>query len=178
MKSAEQNNAFLNRLAKELPESNATIRGKWAREIIDENKNIKKLAPLLDEHKTIAMRFAWLLTEMAEKNSAKLFNELPFLWNKSQKIQHFDFKQSFAGYWRICGVPEENEAEAIDQLFYWLQSASTNITIKSRALFVLADLIKKYPDLKNEFKICVESQMNLHSKDFEKRAQKIIQNLP
>ena len=74
-------------------------------------------------------------------------------------------------------VGDQNEARAIDLLFSWLQSANTNVTTKSRALLVLFRLTKKYPELRNELKICIEEQMDRYTVDFAKRAKKILNEL-
>ena len=44
--------------------------------------------------------------------------------------------------------------------------------MKSRALFVLTKLVKKYPELKNELKLCLEDQMDKNTDSFRKRAMK------
>jgi hypothetical protein len=61
-------------------------------------------------------------------------------------------KLAFTRLWQLCGVPNENESDAIELLFGYLNSREIDITTKSRALFVLVGLINKYSELKNELK--------------------------
>jgi hypothetical protein len=77
----------------------------------------------------------------------------------------------------MAGVPAENDSEAIDLLFKWLLSKETNVTIKSRSLHVLFKLSKKYPEIKNELKFCIEDQMDKYSNDFRKKSIKILREL-
>ena len=41
-------------------------------------------------------------------------------------------------------------------------------------IFILLNLAKKLPELKNELKLCLEDQMDKYSKDFRKRSGRII----
>ncbi len=177
MNLSYSNTKFKNELENSLPNSSSAERQIWATSIIEKGLDIKDLSTLLSCDKKVALRFTWLLSEIGEINPNKLLSALPFLFELSDKIKHIDFVNSFATYWRIAGIPCENEAKAIDLLFGWLQSASTNVTTKSRALFVLFELTKKYPELKNELKLCLMDQLDKNSNDFNKRANKILTQL-
>ncbi|MCB0838986.1 MAG: hypothetical protein KDD63_19745 [Bacteroidetes bacterium] len=168
---------FYNELEKSLPNSTFAERRIWASVIIETEFELRELSRLLMAERKIASRFAWLLSDIAIQSPEALFRELPFLFKLKDKITHINFKTSFASYWLICGIPPENEGEAIDLLFHWLQSPKINVTTKSRALFSLFNLTQKYPELKNELKICLEDQMDKNTKDFEKRAKKMLQKL-
>ena len=167
---------FQNELENNLAASSTNSRRVWAQFIIAEDISIKDLSNLLFKDKKIAMRFAWLLTEIAEINPPNLYTELPYLWELSGQIQTFNFKESFANYWLIAGLPLENEGEAINFLFGWLQSSSVNVTIKGRAMFVLQKLTEKYPDLIPELLNSIEAEKEKHTLDFGKRANKVIQS--
>lgn len=165
--------AFYEVLESSLPASTAAQRKIWAATIIERDIPIKDLSGLLHCERKIALRFLWLLSETGLLNPDKLLTELPFLWDVCNRL-HPVYTTSFATFWLIAGVPPENEGRAIDLLFQWLLSAHTNVTIRSRSLFVLFRLTKKYPELKNELKICLEDQVDKHTKDFKKRAAKIL----
>ncbi|HMG14135.1 MAG TPA: hypothetical protein VK590_01740 [Saprospiraceae bacterium] len=164
---------FYKELESFLPTSSAEIRRIWATTIIEKDIDIKELSQLLKGEQKIATRFLWLLSEIGTFNQKKLLDILPFLLDLSDHLDP-NYKNSFASFWRIVGVPLENEGIAIDLLFQWLLSPHTNVTIKTRSLFVLYKLTKKYPELKNELKLCLEDLKDKYSKDFEKRANKIL----
>ncbi len=167
---------FYKELESFLPTSTAEKRKMWINTIIEKDIDIKELSELLKCEQKIATRFLWLLSEIGIANSKKLFTELPFLLDFSNQINPI-YKQSFANFWLIAGIPPENEGTAIDLSFKWLLSNDTNVTIKSRSIWVLLKLIKKYPELKNELKLCLKDQMDKHTKDFEKRATKILMQI-
>lgn len=168
---------FYHKLEHALPKSTADERMKWASIIIDRNYDLKELSKLLFENKQISTRFLWLLSDIGGIDSKVLFDELPYLFNLRDKINHLETKASFANYWLLVGVPIQNEAEAITLLFEWLQSNEVNVHTKSRSLFVLFNLTKKYPELKNELKLCLEDQLDKNTPDFNKRANKILVEL-
>lgn len=165
--------AFYKELESALPGSTGTQRQKWAGVIVKKNIPIKDLSGLLKGEQKTATRFLWLLSDVGIANRDKLFRELPFLWKTCEKLNPV-YKMSFASYWHIAGVPPENEAKAIDLLFQWVLSADTNVTTKSRSFWVLFKLTKKYPELKNELKLCLENQADKYSIDFKKRATKLL----
>ncbi|MES2616978.1 MAG: hypothetical protein V4613_03815 [Bacteroidota bacterium] len=168
--------AFYQELQTALPTSTFEQRKIWLANIIENNIQIKDLAQLLlCEHK-IATRFQWMLSELGLLYPKKLLSELPYLLEFSKQINPA-YKTSFASFWRIAGVPTENEAVAIDLLFQWLISPTTNVTTKSRSLWVLEKLTDKYPELKNELKLCLIDQMDKYSPDFKKRVNKVLEKL-
>lgn len=171
-------NDFYIKLERELPESTAADRKRWSHEIINHSIDLRALLSLLLSEKKVALRFAWLLSELGEINPGKLFQVLPFLFELKDQVSNFDFTISFASYWLLCGVPKENEASAIDLLFDWIQSTNINTTTKSRAAIVLGKLTEKYPDLTNELRLCLEGQKDNYSNDFKKRMEKLLVNIP
>jgi hypothetical protein len=170
------NTEFYQELESSLPVSTQAQRTKWATTIIEEDLDIRDLSRLLRCERKIASRFLWLLSDVAILHPPTLMKVLPFLFELSDQLDPV-YKLSFASWWHYVGVPPENEGRAIDLLFQWLLSSETNVTTKSRSLWVLAKLTKKYPELKNELKLCLNEQMDKYSKDFEKRAAKILKEM-
>jgi len=167
-------NNFYTELEKLLPQSTAHHRKIWASKIIEDDIDLNHLIALVKSEKKVSTRFLWLLSEVGYLNPNKLFQILPLLLELSNTM---DIKNSIATFWLIAGIPTENEAQSIDLLFNWIQSSSTNVTTKSRSIFVLLNLTIKYPELKHELKICLEDQLNKHTADFNKRVIKILKTL-
>ncbi len=168
------NRQFYRDLESGLAKSTEEQRQTWARFIIEQDVDLKDLVGLLNAEKKVATRFLWMLSGIGIIDREKLFEALPYLLKTVEKMNNPLYLTSFANYWLIAGVPEEDEGKAIDLSFEWLLSADTNITIKSRALLVLFKLTKKYPEIKNELRLCLLEQMDKYSKDFHKRAKKIL----
>ena len=167
---------FYSELEYFLPKSTEEQRQTWAATIINQDLDLKDLSRLLFCEKKVATRFLWMLSGIGMKKSGKLFEVLPYLLELSTELNPA-YQTAFANYWLIAGVPPENEAQAIDLSFQWLMDPGITVTIKSRALFVLFKLREKYPELKNELILCLEDQMDKHSKDFRKRALKVLNEL-
>ncbi len=167
---------FYKELAYSLPKSTSHTRKIWVNKIITEDIAIKDIANLLKCEQKTATRFQWLISEIGIANPNRLLAELPFLLPFFDQLNPI-YKSSLASYWLIAGVPTENEGVAIDLLFQWLLSNHVNVTIKSRSIMVLFKLTKKYPELKNEFVLCLQNQQHKYSKDFEKRVSKILNKL-
>ncbi|WP_300663687.1 hypothetical protein [Fluviicola sp.] len=173
MKAHFSSTEFYRELESSLPASNMEIRKVWVTTIIEQGVDLKTLSGLLRCEQKVASRFLWLLSEIGLSDPNRLLSELPFLWNFCDQLNPI-YKQSFASFWLIAGVPIENEGVAIEYLFQWLLSTDTNVTIKSRVVLVLFKLTEKYPELKNELRLCLQDQMTKYSKDFEKRVSKIL----
>lgn len=165
--------AFYRELESSLATSTEEQRKVWANKIIADSVDIKHLSGLLGLDNKTSTRFLWLLGRIGMTDAKTLFNKLPFLWNTCNRLNPV-YKQAFANYWLMSGVPPENEGEAIDILFKWLLSNDINVTIKSRSLSVLLKLTKKYPELKNELRLCLEDQVDKHSKEFKRKVAKTL----
>lgn len=160
-----------------LPYSNGANRKNWASQIVEERIPLKDFNSLLFSHRKVAMPFMWLLTEIGEHSPAILLGYLPYVMDNWGQIAVKNKEASLANYWLVAGVPEVNEAKAITMLFEWLQESKSNLTTKSRALFVLQKLAIKYPELQVELKLSLEDQLDKNSADFKKRALKVLERL-
>lgn len=167
---------ILQTLKHSLSKSTGVQRKEWATEIIEKEIVIRDLFELVNEEQKTASRFLWLLSDIGILNPEKLKSELPHLLVICKK-QKPEYKISFASFWLYSGVPTENEGEAIDLLFGWVLSSDVNVTIKSRALLVLFKLCEKHPEIKNELELCLNDQLDKHSNDFKKRANKLLNKL-
>ncbi len=150
----------------------------WAKQIVDEGIDMKELANIfLFSNEASALQFTWLLSDIGNYNRDVLYKILPYLFEKREQTNIKDFKYQFVKYWSIAGIPEENEADAINLLFNWLNNSSTNVSTKTHAMLNLYKLSKKYPDIKNELKTGIETQLNKTSISFSTRAAKILKKL-
>lgn len=176
MSSTSSHTHFFGELKSSLAGSSGEQRKQWAIAIISGNISITSLATVLSSGGKTSSHFLWLVSDVALQDSKRLLAELPELFDFMEK-NYPEHLSAFASWWHYCGVPEENEAKAIDYLFKWFLSAETAVYIKTRALWVLAELSKKHPELKVELGICIGDQMSKYSKEFEKRAKKILATL-
>lgn len=160
-------------LQTQLAVSSGTQRQSWAQQIVAQNIDLKELCRLAFEEKKTATRFSWLLSDVGILNTSKLLEVLPYLFEQRDKTEIPNFEQQFVKYWRICGIPEEHKGTAIDLMFQWLADPNESTHIKTVALDVLQELIKEYPELKNELRLCLEELPEEIPVSFKKSIKKI-----
>jgi hypothetical protein len=168
---------FLNFLKSNLPSSSETDRIKWANEIISQDLDLASLTDLYNCDYKIASRYLWLLSSIGDINSKLLLNYLPALLELRRKKAHKNTEGTFANFWLIAGVPIINESEAINLLFEWINSSKVNVTGKSRSMQVLYILSFKYPELKQELKVCLESQLDKNTSNYQDKVKKTLEQL-
>lgn len=173
VKQAELYNELLLKLAA----SSGSDRQVWAKCIVDEGVDIIGLCDLLYKNKVVAMRFLWLLSDIALVDPKMLYDVLPYLFQLRDKTSIPDLQYSFSKYWNYCGVPEEHEEEAIDLLFKWIEDPKVSVHIKTNSLRVLYKLVKGYPDLKNELSLVLDDQLEKNSVSFKRMASKVLTKL-
>lgn len=176
MSTKFSHNAFYKELESCLANDTGPQRKAWAKTIVDQDIDISSLSGLLKSDPKTSMHFRWLLSDVGLLEPKKLFSALPFLLEFFENHDP-DFKHSIANWWLIAGIPPEHEGKAINLSFQWLQSSDTQVTTKSRSIWILQQLSKKYPDIKNELKLCLKDQMDKYSEDFRKRAVKVLKEL-
>lgn len=166
-------NSFKQELQAILPSSTGQDRKTIAGYIVENKIDLRNCFELFrSDHKT-ASRFQWLLSDIGLIEPPFLKALLPDLMNYCEEMNETE-KTCFANYWLIGGLPEEDESVAMDLCFKWLMDPKINVTIKGRAMNVLFGLMKKYPDIRIELKLCLESLLNKYSEGFERRINHLL----
>lgn len=160
-----------------LPTSTEIDRIKWANEIVDQEIELNSLSDLYLCDYKIASRYLWFLSKVGELDSKKLLEFLPTLLELRKKKTHKNTEGTFANFWLLVGIPVENESEVINLLFEWLNSPKVNVTGKSRSMQALNILSFKYPEIKNELKLCLEFQKDKYSSNYQEKVGKILKDL-
>lgn len=173
---AEITQAIYQTLLSSLPTGMAADRTKWARIIVEQDLDLRELSGLLMEDNKVATRFLWLLSDVGNLQPRKLAEILPYLFEIRSKVG-VDMTHAFARYWYFFGIPPENEGEAVDLLFDWLLSPKTGVSVKVYAMGDLVQLAEKYPDLKEEVKLAIETMLGNSTNAFDKCAKKNLKRL-
>lgn len=163
-------------IQQELGFSKQVQREKWAIELINLNVDLAYLGrQTLPLPYPISLRFTWLLSDIGNQSAEYLFRFLPSLFELQKTISLPYFSHSFASYWKICGIPEQNESEALDHLLALLQLKTTSNTIKERALDCLLALLEKHPAFVFETQQTINRSVLDESKGISKRVNSIMQ---
>lgn len=156
--------------------SDANIK-KWARHISEQKIAMQELLGLLDDDRYTKLRFLWMTGGLVEIDPELVYPVIPYFFAKRHEIGVPNYNRSLAKLFWLSGIPEEIEAEAIDELFNWILDAGSNTSAKSFAVLALHKLTQQYPDLKNELKLVIEDQLQKNGTSFEKRAGKVLAQL-
>ena len=170
-------NDILKQLKLELPQSHAETRKHFAQVICEQQIDLNDLLPLAFENETVASRFFWLLSDVGEIDARKLVNFLPKLFSIRDEITYQNIPHSFSRYWNLYGIPEENEAEAIEHLFAWLADSNSKVSVKVHAMRALFKLSKKHEGIRNELVATIHKEIGNSTEQFDKVANLILRNM-
>ena len=165
---------WLDQLSVSLPGSTGADLRVWAKRIVDEDIDLVSLLPLLRSDQKTATRLLWMLSDVGAQDPGRLSAILPALFNQRNELSHLNLPHSLTRYWILCGIPPEHEAPAIDLLFQWLASPKITVHVKSGILKVLEQVVKRYPELQEEFVWCIQDQLGKNSATFDKQARRLL----
>lgn len=149
----------------------------WATYIIENKIPVSEFSQLLFAPQPLATRFTWVLGTIVVMSPTHIAPAITYFFNQRHKTTIPGFNRSLAKMFAFAGIPEEIEGEAIDELFRWLADKNSNVSTKTYAITALHHAVRKYPDLKNEFRLAVFDQMGRTTIAFKKRAEKILKEL-
>lgn len=164
-------------LQQELAISDTAQRREWAKSIVTNRIQLSELMPLMLRDDKTAMRFTWLLSDVAEVDPKTLYHFLVEFFNYPGRNTFFDSTTAFARYWYICGVPPEHDGQAVELCFQWLNQPGAKVSLKLPAMKVLVRLTQKYPELKNELVTSMEEQLEGNTPAFRVQVQKALASL-
>jgi hypothetical protein len=150
---------------------------KWADHIITDQIPVLAISELINHERIVAMRFSWLIGTLCDSKPEVVLPSVIYFFNQRAKVKFKGFNRSLAKMFFLAGVPEEIEAEAINELFKWYLDSGSDVSTKTFCLLALYELSKKHPGLKNELKIVTEDQLDKNTVSFRKRAMKLLETL-
>lgn len=74
-------------------------------------------------------------------------------------------------------IPEALHGELMNSCFELIESPSTPVAIKAFSLTTLYNLSKHYPEIKNELKLIIETNLNNETAAFKSRGKAILKKL-
>ncbi len=144
-------------------------------EFIETQTDMNELLHLLTEPHPINMRFAWFLGDLCTNKPALLFPHLSYLFLNRMQFGILNFNRSLAKFFLHCGIPDDIEADVLNELFIWLNDPKSDISTKCFSLKVLIKLVKKYPELEHELHMNLERILEFAEMDsFYKLAKKYL----
>ena len=123
----------------------------------------------------IAQRASWAVSHCAEK-----FPELivPYRKEMLDYLQtpgiHDSIKRNILRIFQGIDIPPELEVNLLERCFGYLMDKKEAVAIRVFAMQVLANLSKKYPEIKNELRILIEDELPFAKPAFVSRGRKIL----
>lgn len=149
----------------------------WSKYVLENKIGLKELLPLLHREHTVGMRFAWMIGTLCEMEPEVVRPVSKYLYENRDKVHFPNFDRTLAKVFYLVGVPPEIEGEAIDSLFRWMESPDIGISIRRFALLALIEVTKTYPELKEELKLILESQLDNSQPTYRKLALQVLGKL-
>ena len=144
-------------------------------QLLKDKTPITKLLDILLSSTPICTRFSWLIGDLSEQDSSYTAEIIPFILENKTEIQVPDINRVLAKqcYLSTPHFPEKLEGQLIDTLFHYLSDTRETISTKDYSMKALEKVVAKYPDLKSEFLLVLNSLIESHSGGLQKRAEKI-----
>lgn len=105
---------------------------------------------------------------------------LPYLGHMIDLLNqpvHDSLKRNIVRTMQFIEIPQEHWDKTADRCFGLLQSKKEAVAIKIFSMTVLANLCRKFPELKNELRIIIEDQLPYESAAFVSRGRKVLATL-
>ena len=169
---------LITKISESLKENNSDINRKaWTNYILSNNIKLQDLIKLIHEDYPIAIRFSWMLGDIAEQKPEAITTVVSYLFINREKIKIPNFNRLLTKMFYLVDIPKEIEGDAIDFMFKELMNPASIISTKRFAALALNKYCYQYPELKNELNIILQDQLGKSSASFDKLAKNIIENI-
>lgn len=85
--------------------------------------------------------------------------------------------RSIVRTWRNQSIPEKHKGTIVELCFQFLSDFECDVAVKVYAMTVLADQIKEYPDLRNEFIAAVEALLENAKPSIKARTRMVFKKI-
>ena len=146
-----------------------------ARQIGPNQESFDELIKLfLGEEYRVTQRAAWILSHCADEHPWLIEKHIkPMLLNLENPVSD-PVKRNTLRVLRYVEIPEELMGIAADLCFDFLQSGKEPVAIKVHAMDVIFNIVKKFPELKEELILAIEDQMPFGSAGYKSHGGKVL----
>ena len=125
----------------------------------------------------LTQRAAWILSHCADHHPHLLMPYIPALIDNLETDPPVAVKRNTVRVLQNMEIPEEKMGILAEQCFNFLNSAKEAIAVKVFSMTILANIAKKFPELKQEVILTIENQMPYGSAGFRSRGRKVLKDL-
>ncbi len=139
---------------------------------------LKELIPLLyHDNKRAVQKTGLVLSELAIDNPDLFIPYTSSMLEKLYKKSTDAVKRNTLRVLQYVPIPKNQHDAAVDLCFQYLVKRNEAVAIQVFAMTVLVNLVKEYPELKNELVLILEDRMPNGSAGFRSRAKRTLQIL-
>ena len=131
-----------------------------------------------DEDKMLSQRAAWPLSLVAEKSPELIIPHVARLTELlGKKGYHDAVNRNIVRAFQFVDIPDDDSGIVIDKCFDLLNDRGQPIAVQVFSMQVISNLTERYPELKNELKVSIESQWDTQSAGFRSRGKRILKKI-
>lgn len=132
----------------------------------------------LHDESRVVQRAAWPVSYCVEAHPPLIKKHWKALTGYLDKPNlHDAVKRNSVRMMQYIEIPEQFHGEVMNRCFAYLESPVESIAVKVFSMTVLANLAKKYPEIKAELILLIEDQLPHQTAGFKSRAKKVLKEL-
>jgi len=129
---------------------------------------------MLGDDIKVAQRAAWVFSHCLDEYPWLIEKHLEILINNLATTSNVAVKRNTVRILQFVDIPEELLGITADICFSILNSSKETIAVKAHSMIILFNIVKKYPEMKEELKVSIEEQLPFASAGIKNRGQKIL----
>jgi len=127
--------------------------------------------------KELAKRAAWCMSHLMDLNHRHLDHFAETLITEFQTCTHEPVLRNISRALQHLKIPPETEGLLVSKAFDLFGNAQTSIAVKANCMIILDKACEREPELKNEFRLLIESQWEHSTAAFRSRGKKVLKKL-
>jgi hypothetical protein len=132
-------------------------------------------ACFLSDDKRLVQVSSWPLSFCVEAHPILIKKHFAaFIKNLDKPAQHEAVKRHSLRILQFVVIPKKYEGIVMNICFNFIQNIAEKPTTKVFSLVVLENLVKQYPEIKEELHLIIETQMPYESAGFKSRGKRIL----
>jgi len=141
---------------------------------VDSHRFEALMSLFLDDDWWMNQRASWPLPYIVSKSPELIYPYLNQLINSLENPTHNAVVRNTVKILQDIEIPEDYQGKIVDICMNLLANPNEPVANRMFSMNVVYNISLKWPDLQNELKILIESQMNHGSPGFKSRGRKII----
>lgn len=125
----------------------------------------------------LCQRASWPLSYIVENHPELITDYYVLLLDLLENPPHNTVARNILRLLQFVEIPEAFAGQVMNHCFTLLMKPKEPVANKAFSLTILANLSKRYPEIKNEILICIEEQWPHSSAGFRSRARKVRKEL-